>query len=65
MYKIRARDMRIPEIVDAIGHIVLKRSVNTETEQDIEVKDLKVSSGIYFVRLANGSKKIVRRLLVN
>ncbi len=53
------------EIVDAIGHIVLKRSVNTETEQDIEVKDLKVSSGIYFVRLANGSKKIVRRLLVN
>jgi hypothetical protein len=53
------------EIIDAIGNIVLKRTVNTEIEQDIMVKNLQVSSGIYFVKLTSGSKKIVRRLLVN
>ena len=53
------------EIMDAIGHIIYKRSVDTETEQDIDVKDLKVSSGIYFVRLSNGSHRIVKRLLVD
>jgi hypothetical protein len=44
---------------------VLKRTVNTEIEQDIMVKNLQVSSGIYFVKLTSGSKKIVRRLLVD
>lgn len=53
------------EIIDAIGNIVLKKSVNTENEPDIEIKDLNVSSGIYFVRLSNGGKRIVRRLLVD
>jgi len=53
------------EIIDAIGNIVLKRTVNTETEQDIMVKNLQVSSGIYFVKLSSGSKKIVRRLLID
>lgn len=53
------------EIIDAIGNIVLKKSVNTETQPDIEIKDLNISSGIYFVRLSNGNKRIVRRLLVD
>ena len=53
------------EIIDATGNIVLKRTVNTEIEQDIMVKNLQVSSGIYFVKLTSGSKKIVRRLLVD
>ena len=52
------------EIIDAIGHIIYKRTVDTESEQDIEIKDLNISSGIYFVKLSNGGKKIVRRLLI-
>ncbi|MFM9945490.1 MAG: T9SS type A sorting domain-containing protein [Bacteroidia bacterium] len=53
------------EIFDAIGHVVYKQIVNPETEPDIEIKDLNVSSGIYFVRLNNGEKRIVRRLMIH
>ncbi len=52
------------EIINSIGQIVYKRTVDIDTEPDIDIKDLNVSSGIYFVKLTSGKKKIVRRLLV-
>jgi len=52
------------EVIDAIGHVVYTRSVTPETEPDIEVQDLTLSSGMYFVKLTNGSKRIVRKMVV-
>ncbi|NUM31107.1 MAG: T9SS type A sorting domain-containing protein [Bacteroidetes bacterium] len=53
------------EIFDAIGNLVYHRYINSEKEQDIEIKNLNISSGLYFIKLANSEKKIVRKLIVN
>ncbi len=52
------------EIIDAIGQVVFKRSIDISNEPDIEIANLNVLSGLYFVRLNNESKKIVRRLII-
>jgi len=53
------------EVIDAIGKVIYKRTVNTDIEADIEVNDLKVSKGMYYVRLSNGTKVIERKMLIH
>lgn len=52
------------EVFSNIGQTVLKKQVNTDTEPDIQVKDLKLSAGMYIVRLSNGDKVIERKMMV-
>jgi hypothetical protein len=52
------------EIIDAIGHLVYKKTVNSELEQDIKIENLKVASGMYIVKLSKGNEKIARRIMV-
>jgi len=52
------------EVIDAIGNVLYNRSVNPEIEPEIGVKDLTLSSGMYMVKLSNGSKQITRKMLV-
>ena len=52
------------EIMDAIGRVVYKKSVDIDLDPDIKIDNLRVSSGIYFVKLNQGNNKIVRRLII-
>ncbi len=52
------------EIMDAIGRVVYKKSVDIDLDPDIKIDNLRVLSGIYFVKLNQGNTKIVRRLII-
>lgn len=52
------------EIIDAIGNKVFERTIDTQTEQDIVINNLNLASGIYFVKLSNGDRRIVRKLII-
>jgi len=54
----------ILEIVDALGKVILDRNVDAETQPDIEVNGLNLAKGIYFVKLSQGTKIILRKMMV-
>ncbi len=52
------------EMYDAVGHKVFGLEQDLDLKSDIEIRGLNASSGLYFIRLSQDSKTLVKRLIL-
>ncbi|MCB9251496.1 MAG: T9SS type A sorting domain-containing protein [Flavobacteriales bacterium] len=52
------------ELIDGLGRIVYKRTIDGELDQDITVNDLNFSPGVYGLKISNSDQKITKKILI-